>query len=91
MQLPFELMYVHKKLNLIRVKLRASKLLLLWKLREKQTFANTERDNCEVHTGKYLDRGFKVLTERKTKVQIFSRMEQTSWSTRALLFSHNQH
>ena len=32
--------------------------------------------NCEVHTGKYLDRSFEVRTERsevrtKTKVQIF--------------------
>ena len=27
--------------------------------------------NCEVHTGKYLDRSFELRTERKTKVQIF--------------------
>ena len=27
--------------------------------------------NCEVHTGKYLDRSFEVRTERKAKVQIF--------------------
>ena len=28
---------------------------------------------------------------RKAKVQIFSRMDQTNWSIRALLYSHNQH
>ena len=27
---------------------------------------------------------------RKTKVQIFSRMDRTNWSIRALLYSHNQ-
>ena len=47
--------------------------------------------NCEVHTGKYLDCSFEVQTERKTKIQIFSRMDRTNWSIRALLYSHNQH
>ena len=47
--------------------------------------------NCEVHTGKYLDHSFEVRTERKAKVQIFSRMDRTNWSIRALLYSHNQH
>ena len=28
---------------------------------------------------------------RKAKVQIFSHMERTNWSIRALLYSHNQH
>ena len=28
---------------------------------------------------------------RKAKVQIFSRMDRTNWSIRALLYSHNQH
>ena len=27
--------------------------------------------NCEVHTGKYLDRSFEARTEGKSKVQIF--------------------
>ena len=47
--------------------------------------------NCEVHTGKYLERNFEVRTERKAKVQIFSRMDRTNWSIKALLCSHNQH
>ena len=47
--------------------------------------------NCEVHTEKYLDRIFEVRTERKAKVQIFSRMDRTNWSIRDLLYSHNQH
>ena len=47
--------------------------------------------NCGVHTGKYLDRSFEVRTERKAKVIIFSRMDRTNWSIRALLYSHNQH
>ena len=52
--------------------------------------------NCEVHTGKYLDRSFEVRTERsgsvrKAKVQIFSHMDRTNWSIRALSYSHNQH
>ena len=47
--------------------------------------------NCEVHTGKYLDRSFEVRTERKAKVQIFSRIDRTNWSIRPLLYSHNQH
>ena len=48
--------------------------------------------NCEVHTGKYLDRSFEVRTERsETKVQIFSRIDRTKWSIRGLLYSHNQH
>ena len=46
--------------------------------------------NCEVHTGKYSDRSFEVRTERKPKVRIFSRMDRTNWSIRALLYSHNQ-
>ena len=53
--------------------------------------------NCEVHTGKYLDRSFEVRTERSeahTKNKgpnIFPYMDQTNWSIRALLYSHNQH
>ena len=47
--------------------------------------------NFEVQTGKYLDRSFEVRTERKAKVQIFSRMDRTNWSIRALLYSYNQH
>ena len=53
--------------------------------------------NCEVHTGKYLDNSFEVRgpnevrSVRKAKVQIFSRMDRTNWSIRALLYSHNQH
>ena len=50
--------------------------------------------NCEVHTGKYLDRSFEVQTERSegpVKVQIFCRTDRTNWSIRALLYSHNQH
>ena len=47
--------------------------------------------NCEVHTGKYLDRSFEVRTERKAKVQIFSRKDRTNWSIRALLYGNNQH
>ena len=50
--------------------------------------------NCEVHTGKYSDRNLDVPTERsevRTKVRIFSRMDRTNWSIRALLHSHNQH
>ena len=47
--------------------------------------------NCEVHTGKYLDRSFEVRTERKAKVQIFFRMDRTNWSIRTLLYSYNQH
>ena len=39
--------------------------------------------NCEVHTGKYLD--------LQARVQIFSRMDRTNWSIRALLYSHNEH
>ena len=46
--------------------------------------------NCEVHTGKYLDRNFEVRTERKAEVRIFSLMDWTNWSVRALLYSHNQ-
>ena len=46
--------------------------------------------NCEVHTGKYSDRSCEVRTERKTKVRIFSRMDRTNWSIRALLYIHNQ-
>ena len=46
--------------------------------------------NCEVHTGKYLDRSVEVRTERKAKVQIFSRKDRTNWSIRALLYSHKQ-
>ena len=44
--------------------------------------------NCEVHTGKYSDRSLDV---RKTKVRIFSRMDRTNWSIRALLYSRKQH
>ena len=52
--------------------------------------------NCEVHTGKYLDHSFEVRTERsevrtKAKVQMFSYMDRTNWSIRALLYGHNQH
>ena len=47
--------------------------------------------NCEVHTGKYSDRSLDVRTERKTKDRIFSRMDRTNWSIRALLYSHNLH
>ena len=47
--------------------------------------------NCEVHTEKYSDRSFEIRTERKTKVRIFSRMDRTNCSIRALLHSHNQH
>ena len=53
--------------------------------------------NCEVHTGKYLDRSLDLRTERsersvrKTKIRIFSRMDRNNWSIRALLYSHNQH
>ena len=52
--------------------------------------------NCEVHTGKYLDRSFEVGTNgvrsvRNTKVQMFSRMDRTNWSIRALLYTRNQH
>ena len=52
--------------------------------------------NCEVHTGKYLDRSFKygpneVRSVQNAKVQIFSPMDRTNWSIRALLYSHNQH
>ena len=32
-----------------------------------------------------------VRSIRKAKVQIFSRMDRTNWSIRALLYSHNQH
>ena len=32
-----------------------------------------------------------VRSVRKPKVQIFSRMDRTNWSIRALLYSHNQH
>ena len=32
-----------------------------------------------------------VRSVRKAKVQIFSRMDRTNWSIRALLYSHNQH
>ena len=32
-----------------------------------------------------------VRSVRKAKVQIFSRMDRTNWSIRALLHSHNQH
>ena len=46
--------------------------------------------NCEVHMGKYFDRSFEVRTERKAEVRIFSRMDTTDWSIRALLYSHNQ-
>ena len=50
--------------------------------------------NCEVHTGKCLDRSFEVPNEvrsvRNTKVRIFSRMDRTNWPTRALLYSHDQ-
>ena len=46
--------------------------------------------NCEVHTGKYSDRGFEVRTERKAEVRMFSRMDRTNWSVRALLYSHSQ-
>ena len=52
--------------------------------------------NCEGHTGniwtvvlKYGPNG--VRSVRKAKVQIFSRTDQTNWSIRALLYSHNQH
>ena len=41
--------------------------------------------NCEVHMGKYSDRFV-----RKTKVRIFSCLDRTNWSIRALLYSHNQ-
>ena len=52
--------------------------------------------NCEVHTGKYWIVGLKygpneVRSVRKAKVQIFSRMDRTNWSIRALLYNHNQH
>ena len=47
--------------------------------------------NCEVYMGKYLDRSFEVRIERKAEVKIFSRMDRTNWSIRALLYSHNQH
>ena len=46
--------------------------------------------NCEIHTGKYSDRSLDVRTERKPKVGIFSRMDRTNWSIRALLYSRNQ-
>ena len=46
--------------------------------------------NCEVHTGKYLNRSFEVRTERKATVQISSRIDRTNLSIRALLYSHNQ-
>ena len=32
-----------------------------------------------------------VRSVRKAKVQMFSRMDRTNWSIRALLYSHNQH
>ena len=44
--------------------------------------------NCEVHTGKYLDRSFEV---RKTKVQIFPVLDRANWSIRALLYGRIQH
>ena len=44
--------------------------------------------NCEVHTRKYSDRSLDV---RKTKVRIFSSMDRTNWSIRALLYSRNQY
>ena len=39
--------------------------------------------NCEVHTGKYLDRSFELRTERS---DIFH-VDRTDWSIRALLYS----
>ena len=50
--------------------------------------------NCEVHTGNIRTAVLKygpneVRFVRKTKVRIFSRMDQTNWSIRALLYSHN--
>ena len=48
--------------------------------------------NCEVHRGKYLDPSSEVRTEvrsvRKAEVQIFSRIDRTNWSIRALLRIH---
>ena len=42
--------------------------------------------NCEVHTGKYLDRSFEARTEGKSKVQIFA-YGPHNWSIRAILYS----
>ena len=51
--------------------------------------------NCEVHMGNIGTAAVKygpnkVRSIRKTKVQIFSHMDQTNWSIRTLLYSHNQ-
>ena len=52
--------------------------------------------NCEVYTGRYSERSLDVQTERsevrtKTKVRIFSGIDRTNWSIRALLYSRKQH
>ena len=51
--------------------------------------------NCEVYTGNIWTAVLKyaqneVRSIRKAKIQIFSRMDGTNWSIRALLYSHNQ-
>ena len=47
------------------------------------------RENIWTAVLKY--RPNEVRSVRKTKVQIFSRMDRNNWSIRALLYSHNQH
>ena len=51
--------------------------------------------NCEVHTGnirtEVLKYGLNEMRSlRKAEVRIFSRMDRTNWSIRALLYSHKQ-
>ena len=44
--------------------------------------------NCEVHTGKYLDRSFEVRTSLRSNCgPNISRMDRTNWSIRDLLHS----